>query len=410
MLNLYSKIAHRMNMSIPSTYRWWSMERQTGEYITSTVAGERYQAFVPSPLPPDPPLEFDGKLVGMLEKANHALGRLDGISHVLPNVNLFIYQYVRKEALLSSQIEGTQSSFSDLLLYESDAVPGVPLEDTEEVSNYIAALEYGLERLRGGFPLSLRLIREIHDILLRGSRGKTKQPGEFRTSQNWLGGTRPGNAVFVPPPPERLMECLDAFEKYLHEEDTKLPILIKIGLTHIQFETIHPFLDGNGRVGRLLVTLLLCHHQLLNSPMLYLSLHFKIHRSEYYQHLQQVRLKGDWEAWLMFYLDGIVKTANQATETALKLKNIFEADQERINKLGRISRSCLQVHQALIENVLISIQETSKTLDINRTTISNCLDKLIELGIAREITGHKRNRYFVYDQYINELSAGTTPL
>jgi len=386
------------------------MERQTGEYITRTVGGESYRAFIPAPLPPVPPLEMGNELVGLLEKANHALGRLDGISHVLPNVNLFIYQYVRKEALLSSQIEGTQSSFSDLLLYESDAVPGVPLEDTEEVSNYIAALQHGLERLRGGFPLSLRLIREIHEILLRGGRGATKQPGEFRSSQNWLGGTRPGNAVFVPPPPERLMECLDAFEKYLHEENAKLPVLIKIGLIHIQFETIHPFLDGNGRVGRLLITLLLCHHQILNSPMLYLSLHFKVNRSEYYQHLQQVRLQGDWESWLMFYLDGIVKTAEQATTTALKLKNIFETDQERIKELGRLSHSCLQVHQLLIEKVMINIQDASKALVINRTTISNCLEKLNELGIAREITGHKRNRYFVYDQYINELSVGTVPL
>lgn len=386
------------------------MERQTGEYITSTVGGESFQAFVPAPLPPVPPLELDSELVTMLEKANHGLGRLDGISHVLPNVNLFLYQYVRKEALLSSQIEGTQSSFSDLLLYETEGVPGVPIEDTEEVSNYIAALQHGLERLKGGFPLSLRLIREIHEILLRGGRGATKQPGEFRKSQNWLGGARPGNAVFVPPPPERLMECLGDFEKYLNEENTKLPLLIKIGLSHIQFETIHPFLDGNGRVGRLLITLLLCHYQILNSPMLYLSLHFKQNRSDYYQHLQQVRLKGAWESWLMFYLEGIVKTAEQATETALKLKNIFEEDIEKIKQLGRISHSCLQVHQLLIEQVLINIQDTSKYLDINRTTISNCLKQLTDLGIAKEITGHKRNRYFVYDQYINELSAGTNPL
>jgi len=386
------------------------MKRNTGEYITNTAGGESYRAFIPAPLPPQPPIEMTGELVESMEKANQALGRLDGISHVLPNINLFLYQYVRKEALLSSQIEGTQSSFSDLLLYETDAVPGVPVEDTEEVSNYIAALQHGLERLRGGFPLSLRLIREVHEILLRGGRGSTKQPGEFCTSQNWLGGTRPGNAVFVPPPPERLMDCLDPFERYLNEEKPKIPLLIKIGMLHIQFETIHPFLDGNGRVGRLLITLLLWHHQILKEPMLYLSLHFKQNRSEYYQHLQQVRLEGDWESWLIFYLNGINDTANQAMNTALKLKKIFEDDMEKIKQLGRISHSCLQVHQQLIEKVLINIQDTSKTLGINRTTISNCLEKMIDLGIAREITGYKRNRYFVYDQYINELSAGTNPL
>ena len=386
------------------------MKRKTGTYITSTVGGERYQAYIPDPLPPQPAIEMTSELVEAMEKANHALGRLDGISHVLPNINLFLYQYVRKEALLSSQIEGTQSSFADLLLYESDAVPGVPVEDTEEVSNYIAALQHGLERLRGGFPLSLRFIREVHEILLRGGRGSTKQPGEFRTSQNWLGGTRPGNAVFVPPPPERLMDCLDPFERYLNEEKPKMPLLIKIGMLHVQFETIHPFLDGNGRTGRLLITLLLCHHQILKEPMLYLSLHFKLNRSEYYQYLQQVRLEGDWESWLIFYLNGINETANQAVNTAMKLKKIFEDDMEKIRKLGRISRSCLQVHQQLIEKVLINIQDTSKALDINRTTVSNCIEQLIELGIAKEITGYKRNRYFVYDQYINELSAGTNPL
>ncbi len=386
------------------------MERQTGKYISRTIGGESYQAFIPAPLPPVPPLAMGDELIGSLEKANHMLGRLDGISHVLPNVNLFLYQYVRKEALLSSQIEGTQSSFSDLLLYETDAVPGVPVEDTEEVSNYIAALQHGLERLRGGFPLSLRLIREIHEILLRGGRGSTQQPGEFRSSQNWLGGTRPGNAIFVPPPPEHLMDCLDPFEKYLNDESTKLPLLIKIGLLHIQFETIHPFLDGNGRVGRLLITLLLCHHEILNEPMLYLSLHFKQNRSDYYRHLQQVRLQGDWEAWLIFYLKGIIDTAKQAVDTAMKLKKIFEEDIDNIKQLGRISHSCLQVHRLLIEKVLINIQDTSKELEINRTTISHCLKQMMKLGIIREITGYKRNRYFVYDQYINELSAGTNPL
>ena len=386
------------------------MKRTTGEFVTTTVGGEMVRAFVPAPLPPEPPIDMTGELNASLEKANHALGRLDGIGQVLPNINLFLYQYVRKEALLSSQIEGTQSSFTDLLLYETAAVPGVPVEDVEEVSNYIAALQHGLQRLREGFPLSLRLIREIHEILLRGGQGATKRPGEFRTSQNWLGGNRPGNAVFVPPPPDRLMECLDSFEKYLHEESGKLPLLVKIGLVHIQFETIHPFLDGNGRVGRLLITLLLCHHQILKEPLLYLSLHFKQNRSDYYRHLQQVRTEGDWESWLVFYLKGIQETAEQAMNTAMKLKTVFEADIEKVKQLGRISQSCLQVHRLLMEKALINIQDSSKVLAINRTTITHCIKLLIDLGIAREITGYRRNRYFVYDQYLNELSAGTDPL
>lgn len=386
------------------------MNRETGQYITSTTAEESYQAFLPAPLPPDPPLALDGELLQWLEKANRAIGRLDGISDVLPDSHLFLYQYVRKEALLSSQIEGTQSSFSDLLLFEMDEVPGVPLDDAREVSNYIAAMNHGLKRLGEGFPLSLRLLREIHAILLKDGRGAHKQPGEFRLSQNWLGGSRPGNAVFVPPPPERLMECLDLFERFLHDEKGATPVLLKASLAHVQFETIHPFLDGNGRLGRLLITLILVNEGVLHDPLLYLSLYFKTHRAEYYDHLQRVRQQGAWEDWLRFFLQGVHETAQQAVETARTVLELFERDRERIRGLGRIAGSCLQLHHRLQQKAIVNIPDSARALDINRTTISNCIRRLQELGIVREITGQRRNRLFVYDRYVQILSEGTEPL
>src|SRR5882757_6009605 len=270
-----------------------------GTYVTTTVTGEPVRAFIPPGLPPNPPVELAG-LYQYLDRANQALGRLDGLTTLLPDTKFFLYLYIQKEALLSSQIEGTQSSFSDLLLFENDAEPSVPIDDVEEVSNYVAALQHGLRRLAGGFPLSLRLIREIHAILLRGGRGANKMPGDFRRSQNWIGGTRPGNASFVPPPPEQLMECLGEFEKFLHDDKHRLPVLVEAGLVHVQFESIHPFLDGNGRVGRLLNTLLLCAKGALSEPLLYPSLYLKTHRSQYYDLLQQVRTEGAWEDWLAF--------------------------------------------------------------------------------------------------------------
>ena len=386
------------------------MKRETGTYLASTVAGETYRAFLPAPLPPEPPLDLDGDLLQWLEKANRAIGRLDGISDLLPDTQLFLYQYVRKEALLSSQIEGTQSSFSDLLLFELDQVPGVPLDDVREVSNYVAAMIHGLERVRGGFPLSLRLLREMHAILLRDGRGAHKDSGEFRRSQNWLGGSRPGNAVFVPPPPDRLMGCLDPLERFLHVREPPMPVLIKAALVHVQFETIHPFLDGNGRLGRLLITLLLVSEGVLREPLLYLSLYFKTRRSEYYDQLQQVRTQGDWESWLRFFLQGVYDTSQQAVATARNLLRLFDADRERIRGLGRIAGSCLQVHQLLQRQVMLSIPGATGVLGINRTTIGNCLARLEDLGIVREATGQRRNRMFVYDQYARMLSEGTEPL
>lgn len=387
-----------------------SMNREVGQYIINTVGGKSYRAFLPAPLPPDPPLALDGGLLQWLEKANRAIGRLDAISDVLPDSHLFLYQYVRKEALLSSQIEGTQSSFSDLLLFEMDEVPGVPLDDAREVSNYIAAMNHGVKRLREGFPLSLRLLREIHAILLKDGRGAHKQPGEFRRSQNWLGGSRPGDAVFVPPPPERLMECLDPFERFLHDDAPPTPVLLKASLAHVQFETIHPFLDGNGRLGRLLITLILIHEGVLREPLLYLSLYFKTHRSDYYDHLQRVRLEGDWEGWLRFFLQGIFETARQAVETARAVLDLFEQDRKRIRGLGRIAGSCLQLHRSLQQQAIVNIPGAARELGINRTTISTCIRRLHELDIVREITGRRRNRLFVYDRYVQILSEGTEPL
>jgi len=386
------------------------MKREAGHYINSSVGGESYRAFLPAPLPPEPSLALDGGLLQWLEKANRAIGRLDGISDILPDTQLFLYQYVRKEALLSSQIEGTQSSFSDLLLFEMDEVPGVPLDDAREVSNYVAAMNHGLARVHEGFPLSLRLLREIHAILLRDGRGAHKQPGEFRRSQNWLGGSRPGNAVFVPPPPEKLMDCLDPFERFLHEQEPPMPVLIKAALTHVQFETIHPFLDGNGRLGRLLITLILVSEGVLRQPLLYLSLYFKTHRAEYYDQLQRVRLQGDWEGWLRFFLQGVYETSQQAVETARSVLDLFEQDRRRIRELGRIAGSCLQLHQRLQQKVIVNIPGASEALAINRTTISNCLTRLEKLGIVREITGQRRNRLFVYDRYVQILSQGTEPI
>ena len=317
-----------------------------GDYIKSSVAGETYAAYFPKPLPPNPPLEMD-KIYPLLDQANIALGRLDGLSIILPDPSLFLYMYIRKEAVLSSQIEGTQSSLSDLLLYENQEVSGVPNQDVIEVSNYVAAMEHGLERIKGGFPLSLRLIREMHEMLLSRGRGSSKQPGEFRRSQNWIGGTRPGNAKFVPTPPERLMEALDSLEKFLHDETIKLPTLIKAALAHHQFETIHPFLDGNGRLGRLLITFILCVDGIMAQPMLYLSLYFKANRQFYYEHLQLVRDSGDWEEWFQFFLKGVIETANQAVATAQSILKLFKEDRLHIESAGKSSASMLVVHYYL---------------------------------------------------------------
>jgi Fic family protein len=335
---------------------------------------------------------------------------LDGLAAILPDTKLFLYMYVRKEAVLSSQIEGTQSSLSDLLLYESKEAPGVPLDDVQEVSNYVAAMNHGLKRLREGLPMSSRLIKEIHKILMRGSRGGNKSPGEFRRSQNWVGGTRPGNAIYVPPPPNKVVECMSDLEKYLHNKDDKLPLLIRVALLHHQFETIHPFLDGNGRVGRLLITLFLCAEGVLSEPILYLSLYFKTHRGQYYAQLQQVRDTGDWEGWLKFFLDGIEDIALQATEAAKEILEMIQSDRAKIADLGRGTGSALQTHQYLEKKPLAVIPEMVKALKLSTPTVTTALKNLEQLGIVREITGKQRGRVFVYDAYLQILQRGTEPL
>jgi Fic family protein len=367
------------------------------------------RAFVPPPLPPDPPVDLTG-LYPQLDRANQALGRLDGLTTLLPDTRLFLYLYVRKEALLSSQIEGTKSSFSDLLLFENEAVPGVPIDDVEEVSNYVAAMQHGLRRIKGGFPLSLRLIREIHAILLRGGRGAKKTPGEFRRSQNWIGGNRPGNAAFVPPSPELMVECLDRFEHFLHDEKHNLPVLVKAGLIHVQFETIHPFLDGNGRLGRLLITLLLCAKGVLREPLLYLSLYFKAHRQRYYHLLQRVRTEGVWEEWIEFFLQGTETMARQAADTAVQILHLFEVDRKKIRAMGRKAASSLAVHEYLQAHPLTKIGPAAKDLKLSIPTVTSALETLIKLKIAKESTGKRRDRLFAYPRYLNILSEGTEPL
>jgi Fic family protein len=342
-----------------------------------------------------------------LEAAGLALGRLDGVSSLLPDKALFIYTYVRKEAVLSSQIEGTQSTLSDLLLFELDEAPGVPIDDATEVSNYVAALDHGLARLRAGFPLSNRLIREIHGVLLSRGRGSGKDPGEFRRSQNWIGGTRPGNAAFVPPPHTLVNDCMSALERFLHADDDGLPFLLRAGLAHVQFETIHPFLDGNGRVGRLLITFLMCHAGVLREPLLYLSLFLKTHRATYYELLDRVRRDGDWEAWLDFFVDGVRQVADGAVSTAGRLAELFRIDRSTLEGSGRRAGSALRVHEALKARPIQSLPGICAASGLSFPTASSAMDFMIERGIARELTGKRRNRLFVYDRYLAILNEGT---
>lgn len=380
-----------------------------GRYIVTAYGEETVRAFVPPPLPPTPPVRLPA-MQRLLAEANQSLGRLDGLASVLPNLSLFIYAYIRKEAVLSSQIEGTQSSLSDLLLFESHQAPGVPLHDVQEVSNYVAALNHGLDRLRGGFPLSLRLIREIHGVLLSKGRGSDKEPGEFRRSQNWIGGTRPENAAFVPPPPDLVPDCMNALELFLYDERTDLPLLIKAGLVHAQFETIHPFVDGNGRLGRLLITFLLCAAGVLREPILYLSLYLKQHRSLYYELLDGVRAKGDWEAWLEFFLTGVRDTAEQAAASARNILAVFAADRRKIEGLGRPAASALRVFEHVQRNPIMSIPDAAVKAGISAPTMAKSVEHLQRLGILRENTGRQRRRLFVYDAYLAILNEGTEPI
>lgn len=382
----------------------------TGRYEISRFGDETVRAFIPYPLPPEPPVLLSGVRQVLLERALLALGRLDSIATLLPDPHLFLYAHVRKEAVLSSQIEGTQSSLADLLLFELEEAPGAPLDDVVEVSNYVAALEHGLERLTDGLPLSNRLIREVHGQLVSRGRGSDQLPGEFRRSQNWIGGTRPGKAHFVPPPPHAVGECMGRLERFLHDEDTALPVLVKAALAHVQFETIHPFLDGNGRMGRLLITLLLCDADVLTQPLLYLSLYFKHNRAEYYRLLDQVRADGDWEAWLDFFLEGVRATATGAVTTAQRLVQLFNADTGLVQQTGRAAASALRVHTALRERPVISLKEVCRRTELSFPAATTGMNVLQRLGVARELTGRRRNRIFAYDRYLGVLSEGTEPL
>ncbi len=382
---------------------------ETGRYEVTSAGGEQVRAFVPAPLPPRPPLALDD-LQQDLEAAVLAVGRLDGVAALLPDKTLFLYAYVRKEAVLSSQIEGTQSSLSDLLLFEIDEAPGVPLDDVVEVSNYVAALEHGLARLREGFPLSNRLIREIHAVLLSRGRGSGKEPGEFRRSQNWIGGSRPGTAAFVPPPHTEVADAMAALERFLHAEEG-LPVLVRAALAHVQFETIHPFLDGNGRVGRLLITLVLCQAGVLREPLLYLSLYLKQHRPLYYDLLDRVRRDGDWEAWLAFFLEGVRQTSEGAVATARRLAELFADDRSRIEATGRRAGSALRVHEALKGRPILSMPEVCRRTGLSFPAASAAMTLLEnEMAVARELTGRRRDRLYAYDRYLAILGEGTEAL
>jgi Fic family protein len=380
----------------------------TGYYDSSVAGGETVRAFVPNPLPPEPSLDLSGDRQRLIEKATLALGRLDSVCLLLPDPQLFLYTYVRREAVLSSQIEGTQSSLNDLLLFEIEEVPGVPFDDVQEVSNYIGALEHGIARLRSGFPLCNRLLQEIHEKLMSKGRGSEKLPGEFRRSQNWIGGTRPGNARFVPPPPQEVGVCMAALERFYHAEGDGIPTLLRAAIAHVQFETIHPFLDGNGRLGRLLIVLLLFHGQLLSEPLLYLSLYFKQHRAVYYELLDRVRAEGDWEAWVDFFLEGVELTATAAVQTIQRLTRLFAEDVDRLQRQEAVSAAAivsqLRVLGGLRERPLCSLRNLADRSGLSFPTASKAVQSLVESGLVHELTGQRRNRIFAYTAYLDILN------
>jgi Fic family protein len=371
---------------------------RAGRY-TNQIGG--YRAFAPNPLPPDPPIQLDNEFVQLLAFAERSLGRLDGASGILPNADLFVAMYVNKEAVLSSQIEGTQASLIDVLAFEADAAMPENPQDIEEVVNYISALNYGLQLL-DTLPLSLRLIREIHHLLLSGTRGANRKPGEFRTSQNWIGHSGPiASAKFVPPSPADMNSALRELEIFIHKDDD-LPILLKVGLIHAQFETIHPFLDGNGRMGRLLITFLLCHEGILRKPLLYLSNFFKLHRSEYYNYLQRIRDEGDWEAWLKFFLRGVIEVAKEATDTAGNIVELREKHRNIISKhISRSAENAYQLLEYLYQRPIITVNSVVKVTDLNYSNANKLIMKFQENGILRQMDKYQRNRRFVYSSYLS---------
>jgi Fic family protein len=381
-----------------------------GRYVPTIAAGKSAKAFIPPPLPPVPPLNF-GPLLPLLDQANLAVGQLEGLAQLLPDIDRFIYAYVRKEALVSSQIEGTQSSLSDLLLHEIDAVPGVSANDVEEVSNYVAAMRSGLKRVRkDGYPITLNLLRDLHRILLRGQRGRNRDPGELRRSQVWLQDGY-GHVSFVPPPADQVLPLLGDLEKYLNEEKPSLPVLVRVALVHAQFETIHPFPDGNGRLGRLLITLMLCADNVMREPILYLSVYFKINRDAYYRALQQIRSKGAWEEWIEFFLRGVAEVAREAASTARELAALFKADRTKIlARSGRSNAAIFKVYDLLEKQIYATVPNVQKELTISAPTARSALTELLGLGIVKEVTGKERNRIYVYKKYLEVLQRGAEPI
>ena len=378
---------------------------RSGSYIKQPSG---YTAFVPAPLPPDPPLKMDGELTKLLSRADHTLGRLDGIAAILPNPDLFVAMYVRQEAVLSSQIEGTQSTLEDVLQFEVDEKSHDLPRDVAEVVNYVGAMNYGIKRLET-LPLSLRLIREIHIKLMAGARGQDRAPGEFRRTQNWIGpaGTDLNSATFVPPPVPDMHDALDKYEKFLHDES--LPVLIHTGLAHAQFETIHPFLDGNGRVGRLLITLLLCQKNVLHRPLLYLSHYLKLHRAEYYDRLMAIRNDGNWEAWLKFFLRGVAEVSDEAIKTSRQIFALREQHREFVNtSVSSNVASGLRLLDYLYEQPIVNVRLVEKHLQSSFVTANKLVEQFVKLNILKETTGGQRNRRYSYFPYLGLFEASAT--
>lgn len=386
------------------------MERgTTGHYVGSIAGGVKCQAFIPDPLPPKPPLQLSDKLQSRINLAMLALGRLDAISTLLPDAHLFLYSYVRKEAVMSSQIEGTQSSLGDLMVYEMAGSPGVPMDDVQEVSCYVSALNLGVQRINEGCPITFRLLTELHSALMTSGRGINKSPGEFRKNQVWIGGHRADEAVFVPTPANEIANCWADLERFINDLPEATDPLIKAALTHVQFETIHPFMDGNGRLGRMLIPLILVSGNVLSQPLLYLSVFFKKHRHTYYERLQQVRLTGDWENWLLFFVDAVSTTATQAVATAQQLNALREQHKPQLQTLGRMASSAQQVLDVLFEKPIANINSIVAISGLTPATVGKVMAKLSqpELALVRELTGQKRNRIYAYTAYIDILNQET---
>ncbi|KJS86526.1 MAG: hypothetical protein JM58_06825 [Peptococcaceae bacterium BICA1-8] len=378
------------------------VETRAGRLIKAGSGNAEYSCFIPAPLPPDnPPIQYDDEMIYLISEANRYIGRLDEVTDNLISPNYFVYMYARKEATLSSQIEGTQATFSDLIKAEAGMADEVP-NDVKEIENYIKAISYGFEGLET-LPLSLRLIREIHAILMEGARGENKTPGEFRRSQNWIGGYSISTASYVPPSIDYLNSCLDNFEKFLHEND-KISLLVKAALIHSQFEMIHPFLDGNGRVGRLLIAFYLAANNILHKPTLYLSKFIKRNQKAYYECLYNIHAKGDYEAWIKFFLTGVIDTAKEAVDIARDIAVLREEDLRKISSLGRTSENAMSIYEGLFDKPTISIEEAKTKLDISIATSSRLLDRLCEEGILSSLDNRKRKKIFVYKKYIDAFN------